>query len=154
MELAEEIRTLAEANLSPDKFVVEVIISTKKIPGRVLIVIDGDHGITIDDCADLSRIVSKELDERAYFREGNYLLEVSTPGLDHPLKLKRQYRKNTGRRLKVVSKETTLEGKLKDVTDERIVLEQETGTGKKKETREVEIPFSEIDKTFVLVSFK
>ncbi|MDQ2658610.1 MAG: ribosome maturation factor RimP [Bacteroidota bacterium] len=154
MELIEEIRTLAEANLSPDKFLVEVIVSAKKIPGRVLIIIDGDHGVTIDDCADLSRIVSKELDERAYFKGDNYLLEVSTPGLDHPLKLKRQYRKNTGRTLKVVGQEATLEGKLKEVTDEKIVLVQETGTGKKKETREVEIPFSEIDKTFVLVSFK
>ncbi len=154
MELVEEIRTIAEANLSPDKFLVEVIVSAKKIPGRVLIIIDGDHGITIDDCADLSRIVSKELDEREYFKQDNYLLEVSTPGLEHPLKLKRQYRKDTGRLIRVVSKEATLEGKLKEVTDEKIVLVQETGTGKKKESREVEIPFSEIDKTFVLVSFK
>ncbi len=154
MELAEEIRKLAEVNLSPDKFVVDVVISARKVPGRVLIIIDGDHGITIDDCADLSRIVSKELDERAYFKEGNYQLEVSTPGLDHPLKLKRQYPKNTGRTLKVVGKEATLEGKLKGVTDESIILVQETGAGKKKETKEVVIPFSEIDKTFVLVSFK
>ncbi len=154
MELVEEIRTIAEANLSPDKFLVEVIVSAKKIPGRVLIIIDGDHGITIDDCADLSRIISKELDEREYFKQDNYLLEVSTPGLEHPLKLKRQYRKNTGRSVKVVSKEATLEGKLKEVTDEKIVLVQETGAGKKKESREVEIPFSQIDKTFVLVSFK
>jgi ribosome maturation factor RimP len=154
MELAEEIRKLAEVNLSPDKFVVDVVISARKVPGRVLIIIDGDHGITIDDCADLSRIVSKELDERAYFKEGNYQLDVSTPGLDHPLKLKRQNPKNTARTLKVVGKEATLEGKLKGVTDESIILVQETGAGKKKETKEVVIPFSEIDKTFVLVSFK
>jgi ribosome maturation factor RimP len=154
MDLVDEIRKLVEGNLSPDKFVVEVLVSGKKIPKRVLIIIDGDQGVTIDDCADLSRILSKEFDERNFFGDDNYLLEVSTPGLDHPLKLKRQYFKNTGRSLKVVGKTATLEGKLKEVADDKIVLVQETGTGKKKETKDIEIPFSEIDKTFVLVSFK
>jgi Uncharacterized protein conserved in bacteria len=154
MDLAEEIRKLSSSNLSPDKFVVDVLVSGKKIPKRVLVIIDGDHGITIDDCADLSRVLSKEFDELGFFDEDNYLLEVSTPGLDHPLKLKRQYHKNTGRSLKVVGKETTIEGRLKEVMEEKIVLVQESGTGKKKEYREIEIPFSEIEKTFVQVSFK
>lgn len=154
MDLVGEIRKLAEENVSPDKFVVEVLVSGKKIPIRVLVIVDGDHGITIDDCAELSRTLSKEFEERNFFGDDNYVLEVSTPGLDHPLKLKRQYYKNTGRNLKVVGKETTSEGKLKEVTDDKIVLVQEIGTGKKKEFRELEIPFSEIDKTFVLVSFK
>lgn len=154
MDLVDEIRKLVEENLSPDKFVVEVLISGKKIPKRVLIIIDGDQGVTIDACADLSRVLSKAFDERAYFGEDNYLLEVSTPGLDHPLKLKRQYFKNAGRNLKVVGKTATVEGRLKEVADDKIVLVQETGTGKKKDIKEVEIPFSEIDKTFVTVSFK
>ena len=154
MDLVDEIRKLVEENLSPDKFVIEVLISGKKIPKRVLIIIDGDQGVTIDACADLSRVLSKAFDERAYFGEDNYLLEVSTPGLDHPLKLKRQYFKNAGRNLKVVGKTATVEGRLKEVADDKIVLVQETGTGKKKDTKEVEIPFSEIDKTFVTVSFK
>ena len=154
MDLVDEIRKLVEENLSPDKFVVEVLISGKKIPKRVLIIIDGDQGVTIDACADLSRVLSKAFDERAYFGEDNYLLEVSTPGLEHPLKLKRQYFKNAGRNLKVVGKTATVEGRLKEVADDKIVLVQETGTGKKKDIKEVEIPFSEIDKTFVTVSFK
>src|SRR5690349_5452152 len=151
MDLVEEIRNLATQNLSPDKFVVEALVSGKKIPKRVMIIIDGDHGITIDDCAELSRVLSKQFDDRGFFGDDNYLLEVSTPGLEHPLKLKRQYFKNTGRNVRVVSRESSHEGKLKEVTDEKIVLLQETGTGKKKETREVEIPFSEIEKTFVMV---
>lgn len=154
MDLVEEIRRLAAQNLSPDKFVVEVLISGKKIPKRVMVILDGDHGITIDDCADLSRFLSKEFDEREYFGNDNYLLEVSTPGLDHPLKSKRQYVKNIGRKLKVVGNELTREGKLKEVTDDRIILIQETGTGKKMVTTEVEIPFSEIERTFVMVLFK
>ena len=154
MDQVEEIRKLAEEHLSSSNFVVEVLVSGKKLPRRVLVIIDGDQGVTIDDCANLSRILSKELDERSFFGDDNYVLEVSTPGLDHPLKLKRQYYKNTGRSLKVVYKNATAEGKLKEVTDDRIVLVQEIGSGKKKETREIEIPFSEIEKTFVMVSFK
>jgi ribosome maturation factor RimP len=155
MDLVEEIRHLATVNLSPDKFVVEVLIPGKKIPKRVMVIIDGDRGITIDDCADLSRKLSKELDERALFGDENYLLEVSTPGLDHPLKLKRQYFKNVGRNLKVKGEgDSVIEGKLKEVWEDRILLAQEIGTGKKKELKEIEIPFSEIDKAFVMVSFK
>ena len=154
MDQVEEIRKLAAENLSPDKFVVDVLVSGKKLPRRVMVIIDGDQGVTIDDCAALSRILSKELDDRAYFGDDNYLLEVSTPGLDHPLKLKRQYLKNIGRNLKVVQKEGTTEGRLQEVTDDKLVLVQEIGTGKKKETKEIQIPFSEIDKTFVRVSFK
>ena len=154
MDLAEEIRKLAAANLSPDKFVVEVLVSGKKIPKRVLITMDGDHGITIDDCAELSRRLSKEFDELALFGDENYLLEVSTPGVDQPLKLKRQYYKNIGRSLKVKVLENVTVGRLKEVSEDQIVLEQETGTGKKKEITHVAIPFSGIDKAFVLVSFK
>lgn len=154
MDLVAEIRQLVEQNLSEDKFLVDVVIAGKKTPKRVLVFIDGDNGVTIEDCADLSRILSKEFDERNYFGDENYLLEVSTPGLDHPLKLKRQYYKNAGRTLKVVTKDATQQGKLQVVTDDKIVLVQEKGNGKKKEIREIEIPFSEIDKAFVLVSFK
>ena len=154
MDQVEEIRKLAEENLSSDKFVVEILISGKKLPRRVLVIIDGDQGVTIDDCAELSRLLSAVFEERSYFGDDNYLLEVSTPGLDHPLKLKRQYFKNAGRNIKVVGREATTEGKLKEVTDDKIILVQEIGAGKKKETKEIEIPFSEIEKTFVMVSFK
>lgn len=154
MDLVEEIRNLAARNLSPDKFVVEVLVSEKKIPKRVLITMDGDRGITIDDCAELSRKLSKEFDALAYFGDDPYMLEISTPGIDQPLKLKRQYYKNIGRNLRVKGHETIMEGKLKEVTEHEIVLVQEIGTGKKKEVKEVAVPFSEIEKAFVLVSFK
>jgi len=155
MDLAGEIRKLAEKNLSPEKFVVDVAISGKKQPKRVVVVVDGDNGISIDDCAELSRTLSKDLDDRDLFAEEHYLLEVTTPGLDQPLKLKRQYFKNIGRDLKVVMKSSsTATGKLKAVTDEKLVLEHQTGTGRKKELHEMEVPFADIDKAFVLISFK
>lgn len=154
MDQAEEIRNLAVENLSPDKFVVAVLVSGKKIPKRVSVIIDGDQGVTIDDCANLSRILSKAFDERGFFGDDNYELEVSTPGLDHPLSMKRQYTKNIGRNMKIVSGGSTVEGKLAEVTGDKIVLIQETGAGKKKVTREIEFLFADIDKAFVLVSFK
>lgn len=155
MDLAGQIRALAEENLSPEMFVVEVSISGKKQPRRVVVAIDGDNGVSIDDCAELSRTLSKAFDNHNFFGEDNYLLEVTTPGLDQPLKLKRQYYKNVGRNLKIVTNEpATISGRLKAVTDAMLVLETESGTGRKKEIREIEIPFADIKKAFVLVSFK
>jgi len=82
------------------------------------------------------------------------MLEVSTPGLDQPLRLARQYYKNIGRRIKVVTHQQAVEGKLVEVGEDKIKLEQEIGAGKHKETKIIELSFLEIDKTFVLVSFK
>lgn len=154
MELAEHIQKLAEKHLqSSNQFIVDVIASIRKKPLKLIVIVDGDQGITIDDCADISRALSDELD-KSNLIDDRYMLEVSTPGLDHPLKLKRQYVKNIGRNIRVKRKADILEGLLKAVTETEITLEQQSGKGKKKEVKDVAIPFTEIDKTFVLVSFK
>jgi ribosome maturation factor RimP len=154
MELAEHLKKLAEKHLKNDRqFVVDVVANNRKKPFKLIVIIDGDQGITIDDCADISRALSDEMD-KTNLVDDRYMLEVSTPGLDHPLKLKRQYVKNVGRNVRVKMKADTLEGLLKAVTETEITLEQQLGKGKKKEVKEITIPFAEIDKTFVLVSFK
>ena len=154
MEFAEEIKNLITRKLAdPDQFLVDVVIKGHKGPKKVLILIDSDKGVTIDDCANLSRELSKEFDDSQLFAD-SYMLEVSTPGLDQPLRLTRQYYKNIGRRVRVVNQQQTIEGKLIEVGNEKIKLEQEIGTGKQRETKIVELSFSEIEKTFVLVSFK
>jgi ribosome maturation factor RimP len=153
MDLTEEIRKMTESRLAPGQFLVDVIVTAKKGPGKVLVLLDGDEGINIDDCAEISRQLSKALDESSLL-DANYFLEVSTPGVDHPLRLKRQYPKHIGRTLKVKLTDKLVEGKLVGMVEEKIVLEQETGTGKKKETTTIEIPFGEIEKAFVMVSFK
>lgn len=153
MDLNEQIRTLAEPILSSDQFIVDIVASGKSGQRKVALIVDGDQGITIDDCAEISRQLSKALDD-AQFIESNYILEVSTPGVEQPLRMKRQYVKNIGRRLKVKLQEKLLEGKLSEVSENEIRLIEETGSGKKKEQHEHVIPFSEIDKAFVLVSFK
>jgi ribosome maturation factor RimP len=155
MTLEEDIRRLAEAHLTDSRhFIVDVVVSARKGPKKVLVIVDGDEGVSIDDCAAISRALSKELEDTSVLGDESYLLEVSTPGLDQPLKLKRQYSKNIGRRLKVKLTEGQEEGKLESVSENSITLVQETGSGKKKVTKTVEIDFSQIEKAFVMVSFK
>jgi ribosome maturation factor RimP len=154
MEIAEEIRKIAEEKLSGgSQFIVDVIVTSKRGPRKILVILDGDTGININDCANLNRELSKDLEALPSLQE-SYLLEVSTPGLDQPLKLKRQYRKNIGRRLSVRLADKVLEGKLVEVSEDKITLEQENFVGKQKQVFGVDIEFSEIDKSFVLVSFK
>ena len=155
MDLTEEIKRIAVSKLTdPSQFLVEVLVSSRKGPKKVLVIIDGDHGINIDDCASISRELSAVLDDSGLMGDDPYMLEVSTPGLDHPLKLKRQYKKNIGRKLKVKLPDTIVEGTLTEVNEDTILLNQETGSGKKKEVKTIDIQFSEIEKAFVLVSFK
>ncbi len=152
MDAAEEIRKIAEGKLKDSsQFVVDVIVSSKRKPQKVTVVVDGDAGISIDDCADISREVANVLDDSLVLTD-SYVLEVTTPGLDQPLKLHRQYKKNIGRRMRIKVSDKIVEGKLVGVNDSGVTIEQ--GDGKKIEKSVVELKFSEIDKSIVLVSFK
>src|SRR5688572_12664636 len=152
MDAAEEIRKIAEGKLKDSsQFVVDVIVSSKRKPQKVTVVVDGDAGISIDDCADISREVAKALDDSSALTD-SYVIEVTTPGLDQPLKLYRQYRKNIGRRMRIKVSDKVVEGKLVGVNDSGVTIEQ--GDGKKIEKSVLELKFSEIDKSIVLVSFK
>jgi ribosome maturation factor RimP len=155
MEIVEDIKKIIAGKLTDSsQFLVDVIVKGHKGPQKVVVLIDSDKGVTIDECADLSRELSKAFDETQFFTN-SYMLEVSTPGLDQPLRLKRQYHKNIGRGIKVAKKDgQTVEGKLSGVTDDFIKIDQEIGTGKLKQNIVTEVPFSEIEKTFVLISFK
>ncbi|MTI30783.1 ribosome maturation factor RimP [Xanthovirga aplysinae] len=137
-------------------FLVEVICSPKSPKFKILILLDGDEGVTIDQCSKLSRSVSAMLEEEDLI-SGAFTLEVSSPGLDHPLLLKRQYVKNEGRDLKVLlNNDTEKKGELLQTKEESIVLKEAVKEKGKKAIsyQEVEIPFNDIKKTFVLISFK
>jgi ribosome maturation factor RimP len=151
----EEIRQLAESSLEDEtQFIVDVKLTAGRgATPRLLVVVDGDNGVSIDSCASISRKLSKALDDAGMLDE-QYVLEVSSPGLDQPLRGERQYRKNVGRRLRVTTEGRTEEGLLERVTSEGILLSGSTGKGKKAETWSREIPFSAIRKAIVLVSFK
>src|SRR5882757_4656268 len=152
MDLKEKIKELTLESLSnPAHFLVDVIVSKHK-PMKFTVILDGDNGITIDDCALVSRAVNDSLESLV---DDQYALEVSTPGLDHPLKLNRQYAKNKGRKLKVhLANKSIVLGVLQQVEAEKIVIDAEVKEGKKSENKAMEIPFAEIEKAFVTVSFK
>jgi len=154
-ELTDKIKRLAETHLKDESFFIVDVIS-KGVSGKTkfLILLDGDKGVNIDDCADLSRKLAGEIELEGLI-DFAYVLEVSSPGLDHPISSKRQYIKNIERRLKVkLSSETIVEGQLKSVSEDEIVLATEKKVDKKKVIEETSIPFSDIEKANVLVSFK
>src|ERR1700748_1652538 len=80
-------------------FLVDIRI---KPTNNVKVFLDGDKGISIETCVRYNRALYKKLEETALFPDGDFSLEVSSPGLDEPLKLLRQYKKNVGRQVELV----------------------------------------------------
>ncbi|MBO9660855.1 MAG: ribosome maturation factor, partial [Chitinophagaceae bacterium] len=114
-----------------DVFLVEIRI---KPTNNVKIFLDSDLGMSIDRLIQINRMLYKQLEEEAIFPGGDFSLEVSSPGLDEPLKKYRQYVKNIGRFVEVVLIDgSKKEGKLISTSEEEIVIEEERGKGKKKE---------------------
>lgn len=144
---------IAQSLADQSHFLVDLVVNSKSNPLKITVVLDGDKGISIDDCATVSRTFSALLDEENSLE--NYALEVTTPGLDQPLKLKRQYVKNIGRDVKIQLKYKKIErGKLVESTEGSIVIEHEVKEGKKKEIKKTTFAFEEIERTLVEVSFK
>ena len=107
------------------------LVETKIGPGNsIKVFIDGDNGINIDKLVQYNRKLYKEIEEEGMFPNGDFSLEVSSPGLDEPLKLHRQYIKNIGRYVEVLLKDgQKFEGKLQQALENEIVIEEEkTGT--------------------------
>lgn len=147
--LEQKVNALIEAD--PDVFLVEIRI---KPTNNVKVFLDSDQGINIDRLIQYNRKLYKDLEESALFPNGDFSLELSSPGLDEPLKLPRQYRKNIGRFVEVTLNDgSKLEGKLLELDEQRIVVEEEKGKGKKKEIVQKEIPLETIKSTRVQVKF-
>ena len=92
------------------------------------IVVDGDHGVSLDDAADVSREISAMLDEGNALGEVPYTLEVSSPGVDRPLTEPRHWRRGVGRLVKVkVAGEGTVEGRILAADADGVTLELAEG---------------------------
>ncbi len=158
MNLKDRVRNQLDEILEEEFFVVEISFLNKKPKSKLLVLVDGDQGISIDKCAEISRSLANYLEE-ANLIEQAFVLEVSSPGLDKPLKMQRQYHKNIGRLLKLVLKDGSTEtGTLKEVADNQIVIERDNNKKKNKKQMETEQTLSlvldEIARAEVLVSFK
>lgn len=136
---------------NPTVFLVDIKI---KPTNNIKVFVDGDNGVGIDRLVSYNRQLYKQLEEMAIFPEGDFSLEVSSPGLSEPLKLHRQYVKNIDRFVEVVLLDgTQVEGKLLTVTETEITLEEEKGKGKKKEIVQHIIAFSNIKTTKIQIKF-
>ncbi len=154
MQVENRVRELVEEKISdrPELFLVEV----RMLPNNKLIIhVDGDEGISIQDCAAISRHVGFHLEEENTIVQA-YNLEVSSPGVGEPLKLKRQYIKNIGREISVKLPEgEKKEGKLLSIDETGLLIEESVKEkGKKAYMKETHIVFENITEVKVLISFK
>ena len=102
--------------LNDSLYLIDLKIS---VNNKIQVIVDGDNGVPLSECIRISRNVEHNLDRE----EEDFSLEVSTPDISHPLKLKRQYIKNINRILKVKTADEDFEGKLAEVNDKNIVLQ-------------------------------
>lgn len=143
-----------------DLFLVEIKMHQN---GLLSVLVDGDNGVSIEDCAMISRHVGFHLEEENVMDRA-YKLEVSSPGIDWPLTERRQYLKNMGRKLQIHlldddGVELIKEGELLEVQDNGVRIAAEIKNknlpkGRKPKTEELVIPFEKIRTTKVLISFK
>ncbi|HTB24064.1 MAG TPA: ribosome assembly cofactor RimP [Puia sp.] len=156
----ESIRRMTEEIISeePVYFLVDLRI---KPTNNVKVFLDGDSGITIEKCVQVNRKLYRKIEESAIYPDGDFSLEVSSAGLDEPLKLLRQYKKNIGRLVEIQLQDgTQKEGQLKDVSEEGIVLEVSSGKpsngklpSKKKEISSQSFLFNNIKSTKIQIVF-
>ena len=147
--IIEKIRALLERH--PSHFLVEIRI---KPTNNIKVFIDADEGVILSDLIDYNRKLYRQLEESKIFPNDDFSLEVSSPGLDEPLKLFRQYKKNIGRFVEITLNDgARIEGKLLEATEDGVVVEIETGKGKKKQTRQESFLFDQIKNTKIQIKF-
>lgn len=134
-----------------DIFLVSVRI---KPTNNIKVFLDADGGLNIDKCVKINRAMYRTIEEEAWYPDGNFSLEVSSPGIDEPLLLLRQYVKNIGRNVEVtLTDDSKQEGKLLEASEAAITIEYTEGKNKKAITVTKEIPFDQIKQTIVLIAF-
>ena len=136
----------------PSVFLIDLSINEAN---KITITLDGDSGVILQDCIDISKAIDNNLDRE----EQDFSLEVASAGVSSPLKLVRQYKKNIGRTLKVKTTTETIEAQLVSANDEVIVLTwssrepKKIGKGKETVVKKQEIPYSEIKEAIVTINF-
>ncbi|MCW4468297.1 ribosome assembly cofactor RimP [Flavobacterium sp. MFBS3-15] len=154
MTFREKVASLLEKGLEehPSLFLIELSITGAN---KIVVTLDGDNGVTLQDCIDISRAIEHNLDRE----EEDFSLEVASAGATTPMVNPRQYKKNIGRTLKVKTADQEIEAEITDANDEHIVLEwqarepKQIGKGKETVQKRVEIPYSDIKEAVVVIKF-
>ncbi len=133
-------------------FLISLVIDDQN---HIRVVIDGDSGVSVNDCIAVSRKIENNIDRE----EIDFSLEVTSAGVSEPLKFPRQYKKNIGRNLEVRTKSNKFEGNLIAVNEEGIVLSwharepKPVGKGKITVNKETDVAFQEIEVAKVVITF-
>lgn len=149
-DVLDKIKQLAEPLLEgTDVFIVSIKI---KPTNNIKLYLDADGGLSIGKSAEINRKLYKLIEAEGMYPDGDFSLEVSSPGVDEPLLSDRQYKKNVGRTVLITPNDgKDILGVLKEVQEDKLVLEVKVG--KKKELTMVEVPFEDIKKTVVQIIF-
>lgn len=136
-----------------DLFLIDLKIAPDN---KISVIIDGDNGVSVEDCIFISRAIEHNLDRE----EEDFSLEVTSSGATSPLTEKRQYQKNIGRTLQVKSKEhKKIEATLTKVDDEHVTLEwkarepKPVGKGKITVDKQAKIAYDDILEAKVIIKF-
>jgi len=153
--MQEKVLPLLEQALAdnPSLFLIDVSISENN---QIRVIIDGDNGVTVEDCIAVSRAIEHNLDREAE----DFSLEVMSAGVSEPLTLPRQYKKNVGRKLKVKTEAgETIEGELTQSDEDTVTLQwkarepKPVGKGKVTVQKEAVLPYKEIVEAKVMITF-
>lgn len=136
-----------------DLYLVDLKISAGD---DITVILDGDEGLSLQDCLDASRAIEFNLDRE----EHDFALQVMSPGLSEPLKLPRQFKKNMGREIEVLlNSDEKIQGEVVAVDDEKVTVvlryrrPKLIGKGKEDVVENKEIPYTEIKKALVVIKF-
>lgn len=152
-EKKQQVEQLVTALLAsePQYFLVRVHV---RPINNISVYVDGDAGVTIEKCVQLNRALYKQIVEEGVCKDGEFALEVSSPGVDEPLLLFRQYVKNIGRILEVETTDgRSFEGLLINADEKGIEVEEKKGKGKKMEVLKHYVLFEAIRSAIVKIVF-
>ncbi|MEC4050243.1 ribosome assembly cofactor RimP [Flavobacterium sp. SUN046] len=154
MTFKEKVLTVLNSKLEDrsDLFLIDLAINEAN---KITIAIDGDQGVVLQDCIDISRAVEDGLDRE----EQDFSLEVASVGVGSPLKFVRQYKKNIGRTLIVKTADEKIEAELVDANEDAITLSwtarepKKIGKGKETVQKNQIIPYTDIKEAIVTINF-
>ena len=154
MVFKEKVKALVEQALleKPAVFLIDLIITDAY---KIIVSLDGDDGVVLQDCIDISRAIENNLDRE----EQDFSLEVASVGVGSSLKMIRQYKKNIGRTLIVKTGIEIIEAELVEANEVFIILSwkarepKKIGKGKETVQKELKLPYADIKEAIVTVTF-
>lgn len=157
MVLLDQIRSLVETEIADSPlFLVDVVGGDRS--KKIQVLIDGDEGVTVEACRSISKKISVVIDEDEFESEP-FILEISSPGVDKPLTLPRQYKKHEGRDLNIIkTDDVEIVAHLVEALETHIIIEPELRSRDKGRPAKYgppeELPFEQIRHSTVIISFK